>query len=80
MTFTFILDDKTVPITDIRNSSFNYSRDEPLFTLDIKTSSNGDFHFECSSTDLGKANALWMLSQDIGFGLRAIAEGRLKAD
>lgn len=80
MTYTFTLDGKTFSITDVRHTSFNFSRDKSLVTLDIQTSNSGDFHYECSSDELDKANALWMLNQDIGFGLRALAEGRLKVD
>jgi hypothetical protein len=79
MTYTLTLDNKTFPIADVRSLQFNFSKGSNV-TLDIITENNGNFHYECSIEEPEKFNALWMLKNDIGSSLKAIAEGRLKVD
>jgi hypothetical protein len=80
MKYTITLDEKTFPITDIRNIHFDMDKKGGTATLDIKTEAHGDFHQEASLADKDAFNSLWALKTDVIATLKAIADGRLSVE
>ena len=79
MKFTVSLKGQTIPITDIRNISVNFSPATKC-SVAVQTASHGDFSYEVDSKDTKGVNELLAMKTDLISTLKLIAENNLSVE